>query len=183
MNRLKHWLRYPLRYRTGRGFGIHSPFAFRFVREVLMEKLPYYVYHDVSDAGLRLIFRLACYFRPSDVLILGDGADAVAAVLRRYDSSIQISYDQKSYDGKPAFVVVGENAITEQDIPYIRQLIADGGTLVIRDFDHNAALSARLYRSMNADIDHGMGFSNSKAGVFAGLRHLPSQEFQLCFKS
>ena len=29
------------RLRHGRGFGVHSPWAYRFIREVLRERLPY----------------------------------------------------------------------------------------------------------------------------------------------
>ncbi len=182
MNRLKHWLSFPLRYRSSRGFGIHSPFAFRFVREVLMERLPYYAFGDLNHPWLRLIFRLVCYFRPADVLILGSEAEEVAAVIRRCDTRIRVSCDLKAYHFLPAFIIVGENALSECDIPDIERMVADGGTLVIRDFSHNAELSALLYRSVT-DIGHGMGFSNDKTAVFVGLRHLPAQQFRLTFRS
>jgi len=56
--------------RHRRGFGIHSPFAFRFVTEVLAQRLPYYGYTDISgDPRIRLLFRLTVYFRPTTVAV------------------------------------------------------------------------------------------------------------------
>ena len=36
------------RWRHGRGFGIHSPFAYSFVKETLRQKLPYYAYELID---------------------------------------------------------------------------------------------------------------------------------------
>ena len=37
------------RWRTSLGFGVHSPFAFRFIREVLRERrCAYYAYTDIA---------------------------------------------------------------------------------------------------------------------------------------
>ncbi len=87
------------RYRTAlsrrhrsRGFGIHSPFAFNFVLNVLCERLPYYSYgylHDVRRAVLensrsyfrhprvisykntKLLFRITNHFAPKHILQVG----------------------------------------------------------------------------------------------------------------
>ena len=42
MGRLRRYRTAFKRYRHGKGFGIHSPFAFSFVLKVLRERLPYY---------------------------------------------------------------------------------------------------------------------------------------------
>ena len=79
------------RHHRSRGFGIHSPFAFNFVRNVLREKNPYYCYDDldalrhavkdevrgarhhrvVSFKTLKMLFRVANFFTPSQVLQVG----------------------------------------------------------------------------------------------------------------
>jgi hypothetical protein len=75
------------RLRTAKGFGVHSPFAFNFITNVLFEKLPYYAYFDIPrylsekhiDAPIssihQLSFRLVNFFRPKNVLIFGGEQD------------------------------------------------------------------------------------------------------------
>ena len=72
-----------LRWRHGRGFGIHSPFAYNFICLTLRERLPYYAYPvlreelrrsgaDMSYHDLGLIFRIVTRFMPESVAIFGD---------------------------------------------------------------------------------------------------------------
>jgi len=37
------------RLRTAKGFGVHSPFAFNFITNVLFEKYSYYAYFDIPQ--------------------------------------------------------------------------------------------------------------------------------------
>ena len=71
------WLR---RFRHRRGYGVHSPFAYHFLRDVVYEKTPYYAYHDLDShlawsqrlrqrRGLRLLFRLSNYTQPRRLLL------------------------------------------------------------------------------------------------------------------
>ena len=79
-------------HRSG-GFGIHSPFAFNFVQNVLGERYPYYAYariakwrakaktalggcwpHTSSLISLneaRMLFRITNFFNPSQLLVIG----------------------------------------------------------------------------------------------------------------
>ena len=47
--KLKRYLTALRRYSRSKGFGIHSPFAFHFVLNVLRERLPYYAYEDIAE--------------------------------------------------------------------------------------------------------------------------------------
>lgn len=85
-------------YRHSRGFGIHSPFAFSFVCNVLCERLPYYAYgylRDVRQAVLesapkgrhrvislksaKLLFRITNRFAPKQLLQVGTNYGVSAA--------------------------------------------------------------------------------------------------------
>lgn len=69
------WLR---RITHCRGFGIQSPWAYRFVRYVVNEHYPYYVYDDLKDQLneiepvqrklSRLYFRIANYRQPDHII-------------------------------------------------------------------------------------------------------------------
>lgn len=72
------------RWRHGRGFGIHSPFAFDFITHTLRERRPYYAYDNIDAIAaetrdsdlpwkrLRLIFRIAVRYNPATVGIFGN---------------------------------------------------------------------------------------------------------------
>ncbi len=71
VNRLRHILVWFCRIRHSRGFGVQSPWAYRFVRYVINEHYPYYAYSDlevrhphsdtVTNKLSRLYFRIANY--------------------------------------------------------------------------------------------------------------------------
>ena len=77
------WIR---RFRHRRGYGVHSPFAYSFLRGVVYERGTYYAYAALD--GLhpwwvrwlkayplqcsRLLFRLANYVHPHTIVLLGD---------------------------------------------------------------------------------------------------------------
>lgn len=108
MTRFKRYLTALNRYRKGKGFGIHSPFAFRFVQRVLKEHDAYYAYgtiakrqrtarmgkhrnrHICSLGEARLLFRVVNFFNPSAILQFGSGAGVatVAALLPNSHSRI-----------------------------------------------------------------------------------------------
>lgn len=83
-------LRWVMRFRHRRGYGIHSPFAFRFVTGVIYERGRYYAYDALREIynaaphryGLRwkdcqLLFRLANFQHPATCLLRGFKADSL----------------------------------------------------------------------------------------------------------
>lgn len=70
------------RIKHRRGFGVHSPFAYAIITEVIEEKLPYYAYSSmqrrydkkspVPFKVVCLLFRLANRFSCRNIAILGD---------------------------------------------------------------------------------------------------------------
>ena len=85
-------------YRHSRGFGIHSPFAFSFVCNVLCERLPYYAYDYLRDVrqvvlesaprgrhrvislkSAKLLFRITNRFAPRQLLQVGANYGVSAA--------------------------------------------------------------------------------------------------------
>ncbi len=59
-------------WRTGLGFGIHSPFAFGFVGNVLRNPHPFYAFrNEVKTPAGRRLFRVVNHFNPQTVALLG----------------------------------------------------------------------------------------------------------------
>ncbi|MCH4154924.1 MAG: hypothetical protein LKF31_01330 [Muribaculaceae bacterium] len=92
MGRIRRYYSALSRYHKSKGYGIHSPFAFSFVLNVLRERLPYYTYDDlnilrhfvidqtrqhfthpavISFKSAKLVFRVANYFNPPEILQFG----------------------------------------------------------------------------------------------------------------
>lgn len=106
---LNAWSRH---HRSG-GFGIHSPFAYRFVREVWRQPQPYYAYvglHDlietvkagttrrqrlemdlIDEREARLLFRVTNFFNPCGILQVGaaTGIESVAM--------LEVSHETRLY--------------------------------------------------------------------------------------
>lgn len=83
------------RFRHRRGYGVHSPFAFNFLTDVVYGKDEYYAYRTLKsrfnsgnwlDRSYRLkcnrfLFRLANYVHPREILLYGDFSDEACAYL------------------------------------------------------------------------------------------------------
>lgn len=107
MGRLRNIIRWPGRYRTSRGFGVHSPFAFDFITKVLRErKAAYYAYPEIdalcarAHRGMslatqrftavsfdrqeaRMLFRVLCRFNPDTVIEIGGDNEAIRTIIDR----------------------------------------------------------------------------------------------------
>ena len=85
MNRFSNPLVWLVRIRHRCGYGVHSPFAFRFLTGVVYERTPYYAYATLDPAlpwgmrlrrkkGLHLLLRLANWLQPQVVVAPGDAS-------------------------------------------------------------------------------------------------------------
>ena len=102
MKALKRYQTAWSRHHRSGGFGIHSPFAYNFVRNVWRQRLPYYAYEGfhqlldtiktsasrqqrremdlISEREARLLFRVTNFFNPRNLLQAGaaTGVESVA---------------------------------------------------------------------------------------------------------
>ncbi len=95
------------RLRTSKGFGIHSPFAFRFVLRVLREKAQFYAYETITEAYHiekakhrknctplsvgKLVFRVTNYFKPDAILAFGNLELTESLALMSYSMKVKLS--------------------------------------------------------------------------------------------
>lgn len=75
-----NWL---TRLRHTRGFGVHSPFAFRLITECLRERCAYYAYSGFTGVEQCLAFRLAVFLQPVRIKTLGKDAERLAKAARK----------------------------------------------------------------------------------------------------
>lgn len=108
MGRIKRYRTALSRHHRSRGFGIHSPFAFNFVRFVLREKSPYYCYDYIEELrqavietmrdhkphpkvasfkDLKMLFRITNFFNPPHILQVGTNYGLTSASMLSVSSS------------------------------------------------------------------------------------------------
>lgn len=69
-------------WRTGLGFGIHSPFAFGFVCNVLRNPHPFYAFRDEVKTGAdKRLFRVVNHFNPRTVALIGNNTAGARRVI------------------------------------------------------------------------------------------------------
>ena len=111
MGRIKRLITAPLRFRTSRGFGVHSPFAFSFIINVLKQRDSFYSYSTQNKRTLaarnysqnlptkslqHLIFRICNRFHPNVVFEIGHSTGLEAMAVLDYSSSCRLmSYDNR----------------------------------------------------------------------------------------
>ena len=122
MNRWKRYISVWHRYWRSRGFGIHSPFAYNFVTNVMRQSYSYYAYESISylhatiresvrhaggskkvmsERSARLLFRVVNYFNPRNVLQIGSNYGLSAASTLMVNSRIRLwLYDPYNVDGE-----------------------------------------------------------------------------------
>lgn len=81
MNPFKTLWIWGCRFRKRKGYGVHSPFAYNFIRFVINEKDAYYTYQDLKDQRQgklmpekvdRLLFRLSNEVQPETIVQVGE---------------------------------------------------------------------------------------------------------------
>ncbi len=116
MPQLKKYLNAWSRHHRSGGFGIHSPYAYRFVRNVWRQRLPYYAYGGIrqligtvaagttrrqrremdliGEREARLLFRVTNFFNPHYILQVGaaTGIESVAMLAVSHESRLYL-YD------------------------------------------------------------------------------------------
>lgn len=157
------------RLRHGLGFGIHSPFAYRFITEVLNlpKEYGYYPYLYIEDDASRTIFRIAARFQPRKVCVV----DNVPGVRKA------ISYAAP----KAANAAMFEADMIVFDAAGQRKLPASS----LRPDAIVVVLNYKKWKNRTdymASLPAGMSFSNaSSMCVVVPLPHLPRQDFDVDF--
>lgn len=157
------------RFRHRRGYGVHSPFAYRFITEVLCQPLPYYGYAVTGrDPRLRLLLRLTAFFAPQRIAVYSATPEPLKVSASRGLSTVTYTADD------PDMIVVDD-----EDTPpeaYLPRLMAGGTHALIVN------ASSGLRPRLSAALSCGMLFDNGHGTiVIAGYSYLPRQDFDVKF--
>lgn len=173
INSFAGWLTYPLRLRTSKGFGVHSPFAFRLIREVIEERLPYYDYaginrmhSDVSCESLRLLYRVAARFSAMEFIFLGNPDSKMLRVMQLAAPSKKIMINPEGECPESSLVVVDDpGKIGNRNYP---------PTCVL--YLKNREMSKKITPEI---LSKAMIFNSKGASVVVLRRNLPGNRYNL----
>ena len=169
------------RWRHGRGFGIHSPFAYDFITRTLRERMPYYFYErldamaaarhlDVADQRrLRLIFRIAVRFNPATAAVIGDHNNVYQ---KKTLKSARSSIDTNASLPGAALIIINEDC---PNVPVMR----DGAVCIFPDTQSGGRATCEAVWSATT---RGMRFDNADGfTVIVFSDRLPRQQFDVRF--
>ncbi len=180
MGKIKRYYTALFRLKRSKGYGIHSPFAFHFVLRVLREKSLYYSYEHI-DKSRRVLFRIACYFVPQKVLLIGENRQTLTAI-HSYSQSCEIYTEYNEYikniGTSIQFIVVDSCDEKIQLIEDIKSSINNEAVIVFYNINKNKSIKSLWNETINA-MQYGMTFTNYKTGIIVALRHLPRHNYNL----
>lgn len=150
-----------------RGFGVHSPFAYRFITEVLHQQYSYYAYEIIVSDLQRLLFRIIVDLRPHRVAVYAsqEMAEAVLAASRNIVVAV----------AEPEFVVLDYKAACDDERTRCMTDIIRGASAMILNADTG------YVADILSQLEQGMSFNNGRGVVVIVNKKLPRQDFDVFF--
>lgn len=199
IRRLLVWLR---RSRYSRGFGVQSPFAYRFVRYVVNEHYPYYAYEQLSeqmpDIGKkahklgRLYFRIANWKQPDVALNCSSELDmfrsymtAGCRAVRVIDADMQSSVKDMdelldSLSNQVSVVRIAPEGNYERVCQQLLDRIHENGVLIVEQIRKNKAMH-HFWRSICAHERVTVTFDLYYCGVILFEKKHYKQNYKINF--
>ena len=196
MNRYRRYVNAWSRHHRSGGFGIHSPFAYQFVRNVWRQRLPYYAYEGmhqliatikgnttrqqrremdlISESEARLLFRVTNYFNPQRILQVGaaTGVESVAMLAVNQASRLYLCDGQLEHNALAVRVLQSQlDRVACYDAVHVAadDLLATGEapTLALVNTPTDDALLKRLLDAQCVLVLRNLNRSQAMSSLFA----------------
>ena len=175
------------RFRKRKGYGVHSPFAYSFIRGVVLETSAYYAYSEL--AGLhpwwvrwfrlyplecrQLLFRLANFAEPKRVALLTDDE-----ATKQYIQAAVPRAEMATAARKAEFVMVGEEHLKEAEA--VAREMPEEGMLVCEGI-HASRRAREIWRAIQQSPHTGVTFDLYTYGVAFFNPKLHKQHYKVNF--
>ncbi len=173
---LRRILTWPKRRWRAGGFGIHSPFAFAFVTQVLAKRNI-----DENEAELRaiagknyrhyaLLYRCVKHFKPQSVVIYPIEDATLTRVVNIASPESKILADEET--AIPDMTIITSSEGTERD----------NGAAVYFISRADKEPCGSFKAQMASECERGMDFSDYRTWIMCRFKHLPRQSFKIVLK-
>lgn len=153
---LRQRLKHAVRFRNKRGYGVHSPFMFNFILNVIRDRDRQFCYPVTLEKkkGLkhrerkiyRLLYRLIRYLKLEKVVCFGTKTDVPVAYLSDGQKDINIFCNQQDQMWDADFIYFGRDSqffLSEEPIPFP---INSGNQCVVIVDIYRDGFNAQLWR-------------------------------------
>lgn len=198
VRRLWVWLR---RFRHSRGFGVQSPWAYRFVRYVVNEHYPYYAYDELEKSVTadkrtrklcRLYFRIANFRQPQTVIDFGASTPAYSTYIRsgcRRTEVVEVAAGQEDeafrrlFDERLTAVDMARVSLTGNCRGFLKQMMvrANENTILIVEDIHRDKASCQLWKRLYRDVNAGVTFDLYYCGIVFFDKKRYKQQYKVNF--
>lgn len=195
------WLR---RFRHRRGYGVHSPFAFGFIKGVAFERAAYYKYVELREQERqmarregrtvlyegrrvrRLLFRIANYARPDTLLDVGTPAASSLYLRAARTRAVYVQADTMENlpaDGPVDFLYVHDYRRPEQVEAALRLCLPRAtrqSVFVVEGVRYTPAMT-HLWKRLRRHPGVGVTFDLFDVGVVFFDPSIPKQDYIVNF--
>lgn len=169
-----------------KGFGIHSPSAYRYVRSVVDEKCHYYVYERVDalakSAGMsrrtaRMLMRVALWEQSPTAVCMGVRPQ-VKEMVTAWDSRAVAAGE---YAAGCRMMVAGAGKADERAIlSAVERIMEGGGTIVLLDADEpSGAARTVLDRWLDEEDRTGVLMTDGRSAIMHVEPGVPGQYYEM----
>lgn len=178
MATVKGILTWPKRRWRGGGYGIHSPFAFDLIYNVLHPKERHNKYATEADAAIdknyRFIARCLRYFQPSRISVQNN--EISGAKLNSIISSAGYKKEPTAISMfQPAYITIidgSDESLQEPD--------PDSNVIIFCNLRKSG--QKKLWKKLRATGIHGADFSDLRRGIICRFKHLPRQSYKIVIR-
>lgn len=209
MRNVLHPIQRFLRWRTSKGFGVHSPMAYQFITRVIGEKeAHFYAYpeidalcprnrritgesmfggRDFSIPEARLLLRVLCHFNPPRIIELGNGMEVTNVIIDRALPGVKTELwtpdrHPELKAGEMPFLLI--NDVPRDAYMVARKYLLDalsGGAITFGRGHMGNPRMMHMWREVSSALPFGMTFTNGDVGIVVARPDLPRQDFMLNF--
>ena len=187
------WLR---RWRHRCGYGVHSPYAFRFITDVVYEPSAYYAYallhryltasswygmcydslSGLSEKDIRLLFRLVNFCQPSCFLFHGASEVLVDMFRAAAPHAVFAAY--------PPAEVLTRVFIYEDKahrcLSSLPPVFPFGSMMVVRGIHRNAT-AERAWKALKQRTEVTLSFDLGRFGIALSVEKMVKQDYIVCY--
>lgn len=156
---LKERIKHAVRFRHKRGFGVHSPFMFNLILNVIRDKEKKYRYPEEAECkrGIRyrdrkfyrLVVRLVNFLQAKYVLYLGNGGREMSLYLKGLPAELESNIPARMREA--GFICIGREAQTVLQGTAVDFIpVADGRKCVLITDIYKNGFNARLWLQWRA---------------------------------